>query len=96
VAKVLSIIIQITFEQSAAILAHCLKKFPERKHECPKICIYIFVYITVDVNKISVLAAGLSIRVLRVTLQSVKETQTVTQCMCFSVMSFVLQTDKRS
>jgi hypothetical protein len=39
---------------------------------------YIFVYITVHVNKTSVLAAGLSIGVLCVTLQLVKETETIT------------------
>ena len=37
---------------------------------------YTFVYISVDVNKTSVLAAGISIVVLRVTLQLVKETET--------------------
>jgi hypothetical protein len=38
---------------------------------------YIFIYIRVDVNKTSVLAAGISIVVLRVTLQLVKETETI-------------------
>jgi hypothetical protein len=39
---------------------------------------FIFVYISVDVNKTSVLAAGLSIVVLRVTLQLVKKTDIIT------------------
>jgi hypothetical protein len=44
---------------------------------------YIFVYIRVDVNKTSVLAASLSIGVLCVTLQLVKETETVPGVLVF-------------
>jgi len=44
---------------------------------------YIFVYIRVDVNKTSVLAAGISIVVLCVTLQLVRETETITRVLVF-------------
>jgi len=44
---------------------------------------YIFVYIRVDVNKTSVLAAGISNVVLRITLQLVKESETITRVFVF-------------
>jgi len=44
---------------------------------------YTFVYISVDVNKTSVLAAGISIVVLCVTLQLVKESGTIAGLLVF-------------
>jgi len=57
VAKLLAISNKITFEQSTAILAHCLKKSAKENMNIKKTT-YNFVYIRVDVNKISVLATG--------------------------------------